>query len=112
MSGSQEINAELGAIEAELRRLRARVDAGETVEVSALDQRIEAVCDRIATVPADQAPPVKAALVSLMADLGDLAQAIDARLIELKQTLDGTSERAKAAGAYGRPGAGAPKRQR
>lgn len=105
------IQSELSAIEAELRRLRARVDAGEAVDVSALDQRIAEVCERIASASADEAPPIKAALVSLMADLGDLAQAMDTRLAELKQVLGGTSERAKAAGAYTRSGAGAPKRQ-
>lgn len=112
MSGARAIKAELGAIEAELRRLRGRLEAGEVIEVDTLDQRINDVCAQIATAPEHDAAPIKAALVSLMADLGEMAQAIEGRLAELKDTLGGTSQRAKAAGAYTRSGATAPKRNR
>lgn len=98
MTLSETLETEIAKLRETLRALTRSVEAGQPVDMTALEAILQDLCDRArATVPAGRTR-VLAALAELEQELGRLAQAIERQIHGTGEATPG-----RAAAAYGRP---------
>ncbi|MFQ5774576.1 MAG: hypothetical protein ACE5GS_08675 [Kiloniellaceae bacterium] len=102
MSATAELGKDLDAVGAVLLRARAELDAGHAIDLSPLEERVNGLCARLKTLPADEGSALRPRVLALIDDFGHLARTIEARLEELRQDLGGAAGRVKALNAYGK----------
>jgi hypothetical protein len=72
--------------------MQYRIDRGERVELAVLVRKIENVCDRLATLPADQARPHGQSLALILGSLDGLESSLKTTLDDLNKRLTILSE--------------------
>ncbi|RMD63728.1 MAG: hypothetical protein D6826_04170 [Alphaproteobacteria bacterium] len=102
MTHVQDVETILRTIEGDVRRAQAMLAAGDAIDLSALQDRVDALCAGMAALPAGQAHRLRPATLALIDDLNALARIVEVRLDELKTQLSDTGQRTRAVGAYGR----------
>jgi hypothetical protein len=81
---------------------RRSAEAGTVIDLHGLDQSVEAMCESIARLPADQRPPLKDALVALLDEMNALVATLETRKRDASEELKGVSSRQRAVTAYGK----------
>ena len=93
---------------AALQRLMAQADrevgGGQLIDLSALEQTVTGLCQRIAAVPGDHGRALRGDLISLIDDLDKLSRRIEEQMRGLRDRLDESSTRRRAVSAYGQSG--------
>ncbi len=107
------IDEALRQLDRMVARSRAEMAAGETVDLDALEHKVQEVCGRLTALPADQARLYKSNLLALLDEIALLTGEIEARLETLALDLGDTAKRRSAVSAYGksRPPRGAASHQ-
>jgi hypothetical protein len=100
MTMRERAGRELRGLRGALARARADIEAGRRVDLDPLEARVADLCERIATLAAEEARGLRAPLLALSDDFGHLTRAIESRLDALKGELGGVAERRQAADAY------------
>ena len=100
MNVTANISAELDAIGGIVARASSELEAGAIVELNPLEGRVDALCRRIETLPANEGRVFQARLLALVDDLGRLGQLIDGKLADLKVEMQAATGRQMAANAY------------
>ncbi len=102
MTEDRDLLADLAALDAEVRAATAAIEAGQVIDVSALDTAVRGLCAEAAQVARGQRGAVKSGLAELEQNLGRLATAIRARMLSQAESGETTSP-GRAAAAYGKP---------
>ena len=111
MSTRDTLVNEIQSIGAVIRHARAGLDAGELIDVSPLEARVDKLCRSLGEAAADDAAHLRGGVLALIDDFGQLAGLIDARLADLRKDLADTGGRTRAVSAYGKAGQpGKPRR--
>ena len=103
MTASQQIKSELEALGNQLSRARAKVDEGETVDLTPMEDAVQAICSVMSQFPDDEKQGLKSSLLAVLEELDQLTRLIRERLAELSNQLGETSDRRRAHSAYARP---------
>ncbi len=85
MKPHQDVAAELQRIAAAIRKARDAVAAGATIDIAPLEPQVTQLCGRLAGLPADTGAALKPEVAALIADFGELAELIQARLAALRK---------------------------
>ena len=104
MSTRDTLVNEIESIGAVIRHARAALDAGQLIDVSPLEARVDKLCRSLAEVTAEDVAHLRNGVLALIDDFGQLAGMIDARLGDLRKDLAETSGRTRALSAYGKAG--------
>jgi|GEM_PF-3422469 len=105
MRKTDDLGGMIQALSGVVARAHGELDAGNLVDLTAIEAGVSELCAQAATLPS---PPstdndwLRSRLLVLMDDFGHLSRAIEARLSELKQELDKTGGRQNALRAYGK----------
>ncbi len=105
------IDEALRQLDRMVARSRAEMSSGETVDLDALEHKVQEVCGQLTALPADQARLYKSNLLALLDEIALLTGEIEARLETLAFHLGDTAKRRSAVSAYGKsrlPGGAAP----
>ncbi len=102
MSGANDLGGMMQALSGVVARARAELNAGNLVDLTAIEAGVSALCAQAPTLSPSEGTSLRPRLLALMDDFGQLSQAIETRLGELKQELDKTGGRQNAMRAYGK----------
>ena len=100
MSNSEKLSMDLQAAEQMIARIRAEAAAGQTIDLSPLETRVETLCQAVEALPAQQARRLRVNLLALLEDFDQLAKVLKANLGQLTEQLGAATERRRAALAY------------
>jgi len=107
MSTAAGLGARLQALGGALARARSDLDAGNDVDVTALEIGVEDLCAQVAGLSIADGRVLRPRLLALMDEFGHLSAAIEARVEVLRCELGDASGRHTALRAYGKtPGPG------
>jgi hypothetical protein len=107
MSAVAGLGARLNVLGGALARARGDLDAGNEVDLTALEIGVKDLCAHIAGLSIADGRVLQPRLLTLMDDFGHLSAAIEARLEGLRRELGDASGRHTALRAYGKtPGPG------
>ena len=102
MTSAQQIRGELEALGNQLSKARARTDEGETVDLTQMEDAVQAICNAMNLLPEDEKQGLKSPLLAVLEELDQLTGLIRQRLAELSTQLGETSDRRRAHTAYAR----------
>lgn len=110
ITGAPGAEQEMQAIKAQIGHARARLGAGELIDLSALDGRVVHLCARLEALRAEEGAALRAEVMGLIDELSLLARLIEARLEALRKKLhqDGDEMQAAAPGGAAPPKKPAP----
>jgi len=102
MTATQHIRTELETLENRLSKARSRVDDGETVDLTPMEDAVQTICNAISQRSDAEQRDLKSPLLSVLEELDQLTTVIRARLEELSAQLGDSSDRRRAITAYAR----------
>ena len=108
MTAASDVQAEIQQISDAIRAFRDHAKAGNAIDLSGLQDRVEGVCIEIAGLPAGSAPVLKNDLMALMDNMGGLVEELKKGQQAIGGQLGDMSSRHQAVSAYGK-GAAASK---
>ncbi len=100
MSGPNDIAAEMDAIGAVIKHARDRLIAGDLIDVSPVERRVETLCDGLEKLRDGEGASLRPALAALIDEFSQLAGLINTRLEGLRENLKLSGEGALAISAY------------
>ncbi len=107
MNATNGLGGLVQALSGVVARARAELDAGNFVDLTAIEIGVDELCAQATTLSPSDGKSLRPRLLALMDDFGYLSRAIEARLEDLKRELGNTGGRQSALRAYGKtPGPG------
>lgn len=100
MSESNDIAAEMDAIGAVIRHAHDRLMAGDLIDVSPVENRVETLCNGLEKLRHGEGAALRPALTALIAEFSQLAGLINTRLEGMRESLKLSGEDALAISAY------------
>lgn len=100
MTAQADISQELRAIGGFILRAKVEIEAGQVMDLSPLEGRINELCENIEKLHGDDGRSLQAPLLALIDDFNHIGKLIEEKLEELKTELSGTNQRTRAASAY------------
>ena len=102
MSASTGLGTQLQMLGGALARAHSDLDAGNEVNLTALEIAVNDLCAHVASLSIAEGRVLRPRLLALMDDFGHLSAAIEARLEALRRELGDASGRHNALRAYGK----------
>ena len=102
MSALEDIQLQLDQSSGVIEGFRNSLAEGSVIDLTGLDQSIEAICTAINELPAEQRITVKAALIGLIDDLNGLVDMLHIQKSKASEGLKGVTSRQQAVSAYGK----------
>lgn len=87
---SRDIGLEIEALRTTIAEARAQLNAGELVDIGAMDGRVASLCMRLEALRPEDGAGLRADVTALIADFTGLAGLIEARLEALRRSLQRT----------------------
>jgi hypothetical protein len=102
MSSLEDIQTQLDQTSGVIEGFRNSVAEGSVIDLTGLDQRIEAICTAINELTADRRITLKATLIKLIDDLNGLVEILHIQQDKASEGLKGVASRQQAVSAYGK----------
>ena len=100
MSTAEILVNEIRSIGAVIREARSALEAGQLIDVSPLESRVDELCRALAGSAAEDGVRLRDNVRALIAEFDQLAGMIEARLTGLKTAPSGDEDPVRAASAY------------
>ncbi len=101
MTSATDIMAEMESIGAVIRHARDLLNAGNLIDVSSIEGRVNDLCSRLERLRGNEGAALQPRVLALIDEFSQLASLIEARLEDLRGDLKQTGGRAQALSAYG-----------
>lgn len=101
MISATEIKADLNATTAQIDAARRMVDDGQIIDLSGLQDRVEAICGAIQALPAGEQSGFREPIVALLSELDGLTATLNEQHERLSVGLKALSAQNRAQRAYG-----------
>lgn len=95
-----EPDARIDRIEARLAAARNALEAGAVADLDGLDNEVAALRDSLATLPAEQARPLRPRLLAVLDEIDRLAEGLRSGLDRIGRELGDSGRRRQAVSAY------------
>lgn len=101
---TEAIEAQLEKANGIVEEAKAKLQAGDEVDLSGLDQLVAEVCQQITQLPEEKAAEFAGRLQELMESLNQIAALLQQQQQQVRQQLEGLNKQKQAARAYGGTG--------